>query len=139
MTRAGRALCAAMLLLWIGTEGCTAMREIPPGEYAAVGERKNVRLMTREGLHYELDFIRVQGDTVIGYRRRDQDGPIDEYATVQVALDDVESLSTRSIDWKRTTLVGGSLTAVLAVVGIRAGLVGGSDQSGVGPGGGKVD
>ena len=69
------------MLVWIAGEGCSTLREIPRGEYASVAERKNVRLTTREGLHYELDFVKVQGDTLIGYRRQDVEGPIDEFAT----------------------------------------------------------
>jgi hypothetical protein len=114
-----RAGSAALLLLWIAGEGCTAIREIPRGEYASVGERKNVRLTTREGLHYELDYVKVQGDSLIGYRRRDVEGPIDEFIQLQLPLDDVQTLSTRTLDWKRTGLVGGGAVAVVAVLGLR--------------------
>ncbi len=119
MLRLGRAGSAALLLLWVSGEGCTAMREIPRGEYAAAGERKNVRLVTREGLHYELDYVKVEGDTLVGFRRREVEGPIDEFATLRVPLDDVGSLTTRQLDWTRTSLVGGGVIAVLAVLGLR--------------------
>lgn len=127
------------MLVWIAGEGCSTLREIPRGEYASVAERKNVRLTTREGLHYELDFIKVQGDSLIGYRRQDVEGPIDEFATLQVPLDDVQTLSTRGMDWKRTGIVGGGVVAVLAVLGLRKALTddGSSSSGGTGkdPGG----
>lgn len=139
MIRSGRAASAAVLLLWLAGQGCTAIREIPRGEYAAAGERKNVRLITREGLHYELDYIRVQGDTLFGYRRRDVQGPIDEFATVRVPLDDVQALSTHQTDWKRTAIIGGGVVAVLAAIGLAKALIdnstGSSGGTGKNPGG----
>jgi hypothetical protein len=139
MMRVRRAGSAALMLVWIAGEGCSTLREIPRGEYASVAERKNVRLTTREGLHYELDFIKVQGDSLIGYRRQDVEGPIDEFATLQVPLDDVQTLSTRGMDWKRTGIVGGGVVAVLAVLGLRKALTddGSSSSGGTGkdPGG----
>lgn len=119
MLRIGRAGSAALLLLWVAGEGCTAMREIPRGEYASTAERKNVRLTTREGLHYELDYVKVEGDTLVGFHRRDVEGPIDEFTTLRVPLDDVQALSTRQLDWVRTGIIGGSVVAVLAVLGLR--------------------
>ena len=134
----GRAASAAMVAVWLAGEGCTALREIPRGEYAAAPERRNARLVTREGLRYELDFVRVEGDTLVGFRRRELEGPIDEYATVRVPLDEVESFSTRSVDWRRTTLLGGGAVAVLAVVALKKALGDrGQDSSGGAPGGGK--
>ena len=139
MKRFGRAGSAALLLLWVAGEGCTAIREIPRGQYAAVAERKNVRLVTREGLHYELDFVRIEGDTLVGFRRRDVEGPIDEFVTLRVPLDDVQGLSTRDVDWKRTSIIGGGVVAVLAVLGLRKIIQdNGSESSGGSPGGGKI-
>jgi hypothetical protein len=134
----GRALLATGLLLWIAGAGCTTLREIPRGEYAAVGERRNVRLVTRDGLRYELDFVRFEADTLAGFRRREQEGPIEEFGTVRVPLEDVASLSTRDPDWLRSGLIGGAAILGLAVVGLTRGGDGGPDSSfpGKPPGGG---
>ena len=137
--RPGRLGYAALLLLFVTGEGCSAMREIPRGEYAAAAERKNVRLTTKEGLRYELDFAKVDGDTLLGYRRRDVEGPVEELATLKVPLDDVQTLSTRQLDWVRTGLIGGSVVAVLAVITLRKLTQDNStDTSGGGPTGDKT-
>jgi hypothetical protein len=114
-----RAGAAALLLIQVTGEGCTAIREVPRGEYASVAERKNVRLTTREGLHYELDYAKIEGDSLVGFRRRDVEGPVDEFVTLRVPLDDVQTLSTRELDWTRTGLIGGGVVAVLAFLGLR--------------------
>ena len=98
-------------LLWLVESGCTALREVPRNQIGARPERKDVRLITREGLVYEFDFVRVEGDTMVGYRRRDVEGPIEEYATLKVPLDDVGSLKARQIDWMRTGLIAGVIVA----------------------------
>jgi hypothetical protein len=98
--------------------GCTSLREIPRTEYAARAERQHVRLVTREGLVYEFDYITVNGDTLTGYRRQDTPGAIEEYATMNVALEEVQKLSKRSIDWTRTGLIGGGVIAAFVVKGL---------------------
>jgi hypothetical protein len=130
------ALCVLGLVVFTG---CTSLREIPRNQYAAQPERKNVRVMTRDSLRYEFDFINVQADTLVGYRRRDIEGPADEYATVRVPLDEVAQLSSRRLDWYRTGLVGGGFIAAL----VARGLAGSADKpitpgDGGGGGGSRV-
>lgn len=128
--RAGAALAALWLL-----SGCTTLREIPRSDYAAEPERKNVRIWTSEGLEYEFDYVKVRGDSVVGYKRRDVEGSFDEYATLAVALPDVARMSARGVDWYRTGLVGGGLLAAV----VAAGLATNNDpepSSNPGPGGG---
>ena len=111
---------------------CTSLKEVPRGEYAARPERRQVRIWTTDSLEYELDFARVQNDTLIGYRRRDVQGAVDEFDTLTLPLDRVARLSARRIDWYRTGLIGGvSLAAVVA-----AGLSGRGSSGGPGGGGG---
>jgi hypothetical protein len=98
--------------------GCTSLREIPRSEYAAVSERRHVRLVTRDGLVYEFDYVTVSGDTLTGYRHQDTPGAIEEYATMNVALEEVQKLSKRSIDWTRTGLIGGGVIAAFVVKGL---------------------
>ncbi len=106
---------ALVLLAWLAGTGCTALREIPPTEYTARVHDRPVRVVTREGLSYQLDEAKVEGDTLIGYRRRDVEGPVDEFDTLTLPLDQVASISARRIDWFRTGLVGSiSLAAVVA-------------------------
>ena len=125
--------CACLL-----ATGCTSLREIPRSEYAAAPQRQHVRLITREGLIYEFDYIVVNGDSLTGYRRRDTPG-VEDYATLPVALDEVQKLSARSIDWVRTGLIGGGVVAALVVKGLGSsgGLLGGGGDGG-GGGGGRV-
>ena len=112
---ARRGCVAAMLLAWLAGSGCTVLREIPPQDYEARVHDHPVRVLTRTGLSYQLDEATVHGDTLIGYRRRDVEGPVDEFDTLRLPLDDVATISARRIDWYRTGLVGGiSLAAVVA-------------------------
>jgi hypothetical protein len=116
-----------MLLAWCTGAGCTALREIPRSEYVARAQDRPIRVVTREGLSYELDRAKVEADTLVGYRRRDVEGPIDEFDTLRVPLDDVATISARCIDWYRTGLVGGlSMAAIVAVALSRRGSLGGS-------------
>jgi hypothetical protein len=112
--RARMAACA----LWLAGSGCTSLREIPRGEYGVIPERKDVRLVTRAGLKYEFDYMRVEGDTLFGYRRRDVEGPIDEFGTMRVALDDVGGLEARRLDWLRTGLVAAGVVVVVVSAGL---------------------
>lgn len=128
--RARLAACA----LWLAGSGCTSLREIPRGEYGAIPERKDVRLVTRAGLKYEFDYVRIEGDTLLGYRRKDVEGPIDEFGTMRVALDDVGGLEARRLDWLRTGLVGAGVVAVVVSAGL---IKNRGDQGGPGGGTGK--
>ena len=105
-----------MLLAWGAGSGCTALREIPRSDYVARAQDRPLRVVTREGLSYELDGGKIEADTLVGYRRRDVEGPIDEFETLRLPLDEVATISARRIDWYRTGLVGGlSMAAIVAV------------------------
>ena len=54
----------------------------------------------------------------MGYRRRDVEGPIDEFDTLRLPLDEVATISARRIDWYRTGLMGGLSMAAIVAVGI---------------------
>ena len=69
----------AVCVLWLLGTGCTALKEIPRSEYAAQPERKNVRVHTRDGLVYEFDHVRVEADTLVGFRRQDVAGTFEEF------------------------------------------------------------
>src|SRR5262245_57974136 len=104
-------MCAAACL----SAGCTSLREIPRSSYAERPERQHVRIQTREGLVYEFDYATVAGDSLVGYRRRDTEGVIDDTAVIRLALDDVQRFSTRKLDWYRTGLIGGGVLAAVLV------------------------
>jgi hypothetical protein len=107
-----------MLLVWVAGSGCTALREIPRQDYVARVTERPMRVVTRAGASYELDTARVEADTLIGYRRRDVEGSIDEFDTVRLPLEEVASISARRIDWYRTGLIGGlSVAAIVAAAG----------------------
>jgi hypothetical protein len=131
-----RAAALAALIAWGAGAGCTALKEIPRSEYTSPGEIKSVRLMTRDSLDYEFDFARVQGDSITGFRRRDEGGPAADYATLALPLQEVQRISTRQIDWPRTMLVGGLGILLVATAGLAAknSQTGGGGDSGGGSG-----
>jgi hypothetical protein len=98
--------------------GCTTLRDVPRSDYTAQAERKNVRIWTQEGLEYEFDFVRVENDSLIGYRHQDVEGSFDDYAILAMPLSEVQRLSARKVDWKRTSLVGGGVLAAVVVAGL---------------------
>jgi hypothetical protein len=108
------------LIAWLAGSGCTSLREIPRTEYAAAPERKNVRIVTQDGLEYEFDLVHVTPDSLYGQRRQDVDGPFDEFATMRMSLDDVTRMSTHGVDWYRTGLIGGLGLAALLAAGLSA-------------------
>ncbi|HTM57609.1 MAG TPA: hypothetical protein VL123_04265 [Candidatus Udaeobacter sp.] len=130
-----RWVCAVMTL---AATGCTALRDIPRDQFGARPERKNVHIETRDGLVYEFDYVRLQGDSLVGFRRRDVEASVDEFATVPMPLEDVTHMSARGVDWRRTGLVGGGALAAVLAAGIAAGSRGSSNTptSGGGKGGG---
>lgn len=107
-------LCSA----WLAGVGCTALREIPRSDYAALPERKHVRVTTREDLVYEFDYVRVEADTLRGFRERDTEGPVTDLATLPIPLDEIASLSVRAVDWYRTGLAGGGVVAAVAAAAL---------------------
>jgi hypothetical protein len=117
---ASRAARAAASFLLLAATSCTSLREIPRGDYAARPERRDVRVHTRDGLVYEFDYVHVQRDSLFGFRRRDVEGPGDEFARVPIALEDVDVFASRSIDWYRTGLIGGGVLAAVIVGGLSA-------------------
>ena len=118
--------------------GCTTLKEIPRSDYASQPERRHVRLVTTEGLVYEFDYVTVRRDSVTGYRRRDVEGPSEEYVTVGVALEEVKSLSARGVDWYRTGLIGGGVLAAFVVKGLSDSNDKNAAGGGGGGGGGRV-
>jgi hypothetical protein len=105
-----------MLVAWVAGSGCTALREIPRSDYVARAQDRPIRVVTSEGLSYELDEAKIAADTLVGYRRRDVQGPIDEFDTLRLPLDQVAMISARRIDWYRTGVIGAlSMAAIVAV------------------------
>jgi hypothetical protein len=104
-----RGLRVAACLLWLMStgSGCTSLKEVPRGEYATQPQRDHVRVVTREGLLYEFDYAKFAGDSLVGFRRQDVQGPVEEYASLGMSLDQVANLATRQVDWVRTGLIGG--------------------------------
>ena len=135
MNRA-RARAGLLLVSWLAASGCTTLREIPRAEYSQLPERKGVRVETREGLVYDFDYVTVGVDSLTGFRHRsDVEGPVDQTVSFQIALDEIQVLTARRLDWYRTGLVGGGLLAGVLVAGL-AGTNGKGSDSG-GSGGGK--
>ena len=116
MRRRMRGLRLLAAASWMAATSCTAMREIPPAQYAARGERRNVVVDTREGLHYSFEYARFDSDTLFGYHRRDTEGAFEEFDTLPIALEEIAKLSVRRTDWYRTGLIGGG--ALAAVIGV---------------------
>ena len=116
MTRQ-RAACIAVLTAWCAASGCTTLQEIPRTEYTALNERRAVRVLTRDSLSYEFDYATISGDSLVGFRRNDVEdgGPVPEYSSLAMPLENIEKLSARKVDWYRTSLIGG--IGVLAVAG----------------------
>jgi hypothetical protein len=115
-----RWLRLAVLGGWLASSGCMALREVPRAEYAARAERKAVRVETREGLLYEFDYASIASDSLIGYRNRTEfEGPLDQVAVFKIPLDEIQRLTTRQVDWRRTCLVGGGVVAAALAVGLR--------------------
>ncbi|HEY2955725.1 MAG TPA: hypothetical protein VGK89_10805 [Candidatus Eisenbacteria bacterium] len=110
-----RGLRVAACVLWLTGSGCTSLRELPRGEYAARPQRDHVRVVTRQGLLYEFDYAKFVADSVVGFKRRDVESRLEEYTIFGLPLDDVARIATRQVDWTRTGMVGGGvLIAVIA-------------------------
>ena len=117
--RRSRVECAVVLALLLAANGCTALREIPRSDFGQVHERHAVRVETRDGLVYEFDYASFTSDSLTGYRSRNEmDGPVDQTVALRLALDDIEHLTTRKVDWTRTGLIGGTVLAGVLVAGL---------------------
>ncbi len=126
-----------LLVALLAGAGCTTLRELPRGEYAARPERERVTVATVDGLVYRFDYVRVQNDTLTGYRQREVEGPVSEENVFAVPLDQIQTMSVRSIDWYRTGLVGGGTLAAVVAAGLTAAHNNHHDDGGS-SGGGKV-
>ena len=115
-----RGLRVAACGLWLSNAGCTALREVPRGEYAAQPQRDHVRVVTRDGLLYEFDYATFREDSLVGFKRRETESHVDEYASLDLPLEQVATMSTRQIDWLRTGLVGGVGLLVVLVGAYKA-------------------
>jgi hypothetical protein len=118
MLLVSRCLRVIVSLTWLAVGGCTTLREVPRGAYAARDERKHVEVDTNEGLHYEFDYARFSGDTLTGYRQRDTEGEFEEYATFAIPLEAIAKLSARRVDWYRTGLVGGATLSAIVLTAL---------------------
>ena len=104
-----------ILLAWGAGSGCTALREIPRSDYVERAQNRPIKVVMQAGQKYEFDSARIEADTLVGFVRRDIEGPIDEFDTRRLALDEVATISARRIDWYRTGLLGGlSMAAIVA-------------------------
>ena len=131
-----RARASVMLAAWLLVNGCTTMREIPRTDYGQIPAGRNVRVETKDGLVYDFDYATVSGDSLSGVRvRNDIEGAVDEAVTFQIALDDIQQLTTRRFDWYRTGLVSGSVVAAVLVGAL--GAKRNSDSGSSSGGGGK--
>ena len=118
-----RALRLAVLAAWVAASGCMTLREVPMTDIGARPERSRVRVETREGLLYEFDYAQFAADTLTGYRSRpDAEGPIDQVAVFRIPFDQLQRVSTRQLDWRRTSMVGGGVVAGALALGLRASL-----------------
>jgi len=136
-----RAQSAAVLALWLAGNGCTTLREIPRSDYGQVQERHGVRVETRDGLVYDFDYASFTADSLTGYRQQsDVEGPVDQTVSFKLALDDIEHLTTRKVNWYRTGLVGGTVLAGVLVAGLSAGQKpAGPSPTSSGGGGGRIN
>jgi len=123
--------------------GCSSLVQVPRSEFAAVPERKNVRVRTQPGEEYAFDRISVSADSLsgVGYQQRlvtraDGESEIDEMAThVSVPLADVVSMEVRKRNWKSATRWGIGVAAAGAFVVAVGSSTGNHDSAK--PGGGK--
>ena len=133
-----RAASLVVLGCWLAAGGCTTLREIPPSRYVTRAANRPVRVQTNEGLVYEFDYAEFNGDTLTGYRTRsDLEGTIDQVTQVRIPFEELQVVSVRQIDWRRTSLVGGGVLAVALAVGLKASQRQDTNDTGT-SGGGKI-
>jgi hypothetical protein len=110
----------AVLAAWVAASGCMTLREVPRSDLGARPERTRVRVETLEGLLYDFDYATFDADTLTGYRSRpDLDGPVDQVAQFRIPFDQLQRVSTRQLDWRRTGMVGGGVVASAVAVALR--------------------
>ena len=132
-----RVLSGVALGLWLAASGCSSLREIPRSDFGSLPERRGVRVETREGLVYDFDYATFSGDSLTGYRNRSEvEGPAEQTAVFRIALDEVDHLTARRLDWYRTGLVGGGVLAGVLVAGLGSQAVRGGGNGGNSGGGG---
>ena len=116
-----RAVTWEMLASFVLANGCTTMREVPRTELAVEAHRKGVRVETRDSLVYTFDWATFDADSLTGYRERAElEGTLEEVAVHRIALDDVQRLTARNVDWYRTSLLGGSILVAAIAAGLTA-------------------
>jgi hypothetical protein len=113
-----RVMRLSAVCLAVASAGCSSLKEIPRADYLARSDRRDVRVVTRDGLEYEFDYAHVQADSLVGYRSRDVEGAFEDFAVLHIPFEDITRLSARRVDWRRTLLVGGGVV----VTGVAAGL-----------------
>ena len=118
MMHAGPRMRGLMALSLLASTGCSTIREIPRDAYDAAPERRHVVVETRDGKRQEFEFARIAGDTLTGYIEHDNESGLTELRTVPIALDDVEHLSAKRLDWYRTALVSGAALGVVIIAAL---------------------
>jgi len=132
----------SLVALCLGS-GCSSLVQVPRSEFAAVGDRKNIRIRTQSGEEYAFDRATVSADSLsgVGYQQRlvtraDGESEIDEMAThVTLPLADVLTMEERRRKWKSATRWGVGVAAATAFVVAVGTHVGNHDNAA--PGGGK--
>lgn len=114
-----RAVTWGMLASFVLANGCTTMREVPRTELAVQAHRKGVRVETRDSLVYTFDWATFDADSLTGYRERAElEGTLEEVSVHKIALDDVQRLTARRVDWYRTGLLSGSIVVAAVAAGL---------------------
>ena len=130
-----RATRLGLLISLLASTGCMTLREIPRQEFNARAERRGVRVETRDGLLYEFDYASLTGDTLVGYRNHpESEGAADAVTVIRVPFADVQRLTSREVDWRRTGLIGGTVVATALTLGLNASLKHDAPTSGSGGG-----
>ena len=97
-----------------------SLREIPREDYVTRAAHRPVRVETREGLLYEFDYADFAGDTLVGYRSRtDTEGAIDQVSQLRIPYEELQRVSVRQLDWRRTGMIGGGSLAAALVMGLK--------------------
>lgn len=118
--RKTRVAVLGLMAMSFALQGCTTLREVPRAQFGDRAERRSVRAVTRDGLVYEFDYAQFLNDTLAGTRvRTEVAGPAEQVLDYRIAFDDLQSVSVRGIDWRRTGVIGGAVVAGVAVWGLK--------------------